>query len=323
MKSMTPLAQSRKHPRAARWLRALVGILVLGILVPGLVPVAPRSAAAQPGSRETPETLLRRADLVRNPYLGTAVDLELSVVSKETGRELRHARFVMLTHRQNRTLLLLQQEDRTAPGALLIADLEYHLLLPPAQTPVELPLRHVVAGDLSHAGFLRVNLWARYVPELVGEEVLDGVSCWRLDLEPRSGGGTEGLPFGPVRYWIARDGFLPMRIELLPRGAGTDAEPLKTVRFLSYQDTGLGRRPERIEIEDAGRPDERAFLVLGEPTGAPTSGLDFDLDDLWALRAAARTLAVDNEGPLTGTRLVRALREARRDRRKNLGAGRP
>jgi len=262
---------------------------------------------------------LRRADLVRNPYLGTTVDLELSVVSKETGRELRQARFLMLTHRRGSTLLLLSGEDRsregrTTPGALLIADDTYRLLLPHAERPVELALRHVVKGDLSHAGFLRVNLRERFEARHDGEETVEGVPCWRLELEPNSSSGfgvaAETLPFQRVRYWIARHGALPIRIDFL----GDAGEAIKTVRFTAYQDTGVGRRPARIEIEDAGRPDEKATLTLGEPAGVPTSGLAFDDADLLALRTAARRLAAESDRPVGGGSLVRALLIAARER---------
>lgn len=257
--------------------------------------------AAVPAAAERPDaaTLLRRADLVRNPFVGTALDLELSVVSRSSGRELRSSRYTLLTHRADRTLILMQQEDRTAPGAILIADDTYWLLLPHAERPVELAFRHVVAGDLSHAGFLRVNLRVRYEPRHDGEETLDDVPCWRLELAPKSG----PAPFGRVRYWVAQLGFLPIRIEFYS-AAG---ELLKTARFTGYQDTGVGRRPARIEVEDARRPREKTTLILGPPVGVPTSKLDFDLDDLLALRDAARRLAAEREVPLSGKWLVEAL----------------
>lgn len=258
-------------------------------------------AAAAWAAAERPKaaTVLRRADLVRNPYLGTALDVDLSVVSAETGRELRRSRYTLLTHRDDRTLVLMHQTDRTSPGALLIADDTYWLLLPHAERPVELAFRHVVAGDLSHAGFLRVNLRVRYEPRHDGEETLGGVPCWRLELAPTSA----PAPFGRVRYWVAQDGFLPLRIEFY----GESGELLKTARFTRYQDTGVGRRPARIEIEDARRPDERATLTLSPPRGVETSKLEFDVDDLMALREAARRLAVESEAPVSGKQLVEAL----------------
>jgi hypothetical protein len=278
--------------------------LVLGALVLGLsCALAATSAASE---RPKAETLLRRADLVRNPYLGIALDVELSVVSRATGRPLRGSRHVMLTHRRDRTLLLMPQRDRAAPSALLIADDTYWLLLPHAERPVELAFRHVIAGDLSHAGFLRVNLRVRYEPRHDGEETLGDVPCWRLELKPKS----EPAPFGRVRYWIAQRGFLPIQIELYSEAG----ELLKTVRFTSYQDTSVGTRPARIEIEDTRRPRERTTLILGKPRGVNTSKLDFDLEDLVALRDAARRLAVLSEAPVSGRQLVEALTVSARTR---------
>lgn len=280
-------------------------LLVLAVL-------AGTGAAAVPAIAEPPttETVFRRAELVRNPSLGTALDLDLSVVSRATGGMLRRARYTMLTHRLDRTLLLMPTDDPAAPGALLIADDTYWLLLPQAEGPVELALRHVVAGDLSHAGFLRVNLRLRYEPQLDGEETLGDVPCWRLELKPGSGADPGAIPFGRVRYWVAQEGYLPIRIEFYDHGG----DLLKTVRFTRYQDTGMGRRPERIEIEDARRPDELAILLLGQPRGVPTSRLQFDVEDLVALRRLAGKLGAEGRGGTTGGRLVQLLAAAARDR---------
>lgn len=262
-----------------------------------------------------PATLLRRADQVRNPHLGTVLDLRLSVTSRSTGRELRSASYTLLTHRRGRALLLMRHEDPPVPGALLIAEDAYHLLLPRAGEPVELPSRLVVAGDLSHAGFLRVRLWRRFEARYAGEETIGGVPCWRLELTAKEEGRSGALPFRRVRYWVARQDFLPLRLEFF----ASSGELLKTARFTAYQGTAFGRRPARIEIEDAGRPDERAVLTVGEPQGAPTSRLDFDLEDLYALRSAGRRLGVESRSPPGGMALVEALTRAARAREARRG----
>lgn len=267
-------------------------------------------AAAPAGAREPDAaTVLRRADLVRNPVLGTAIDLELTVVSKTSGRELRRSRFVLLTRRGERTLLLMPGEDGGPPGAALIDADAYWLLLPRASRPVRLALERVVAGDLSHAGFLRLGLWSRYRARFDGEETLDGVPCRRLELEP----AADPAPFGRVRYWVAANGLRPIRIEFY----SATGELLKTARFVRYRDTGSGPRPSRIEIEDAGRPDEQATLDLGPPRGVPTSRLAFDLDDLAALREAAIRLAAEDGRPASGPDLVDALAESARRREED------
>jgi hypothetical protein len=269
------------------------------------------AATLAAAERPSATTILRRADQVRNPYLGIALGIDLSVVSAASGRELRSSRYIMLTHRNDRTLMLMQQKDRTAPGALLIADDSYWLLPAQAERPVEQVLLDVVAGDLSHAGFLRVNLRLRYEPRYDGEERLGDEPCWRLELEPKS----QPAPFGRVRYWVAQRSFLPMRIEFYAE----TGELLKTVRFTGYQDTGVGPRPARIEIEDSQLPDERATLTMGKPRGVRTTKLEFDQDALTTLRDAAQRLAVESEAPINGRQLVDALWLAQLSRAQETG----
>lgn len=279
--------------------------------------------ADQPaGERPTAETILRRADLVRNPALGTALEIDLAVVDRASGHALRRERFFMLTRRGERTLLLMATGDGTAPAALLIAEGAYWLLMPGAERPLKLALQSLVAGDLSHAGFLRVSLRLRFAPRLAGEETLGGVPCWRLELEPRSesepesepdvgpGLDPDSIPFRRVRYWVARDGFLPVRIEFY----GGDGELLKTARFTAYRETGAGPRPARIEIEDRRRPGRRVTLTMNRPRAVRTSKLEFALDDLAALRDVAAERGAWSAAAIDAGELVDALIAAARAR---------
>ncbi|HEX6203399.1 MAG TPA: outer membrane lipoprotein-sorting protein [Thermoanaerobaculia bacterium] len=279
-----------------RWRRSLGRTLLGGALC--ALSAAGAAAEREPGG----EAVLRRAELVRNPFVGTAVDVGLSVVSRDSGRTLRQARYVLITQRGERALMLLAAEEGTDPGALLFADDTYRLLLPHAAEPVELAMRHVVAGELSHVGFLRIDLRTRYRPREMVADALDGVPCWRLELEPKA----RGAPFGRVRYRVARESLLPLRIDFHD-AAG---ELLKTARFTAYRDTGLGPRPAQIEIEDAHRPRERAILTLGNPRPVATAKLVFDVSALVALRLAARRLAAEGEAAPSGERLVAALTSA-------------
>ena len=273
-------------------------------LLGGVLGMAAAGAAAQ--RDPDGEVVLRRAELVRNPFVGTAIEVDLTVVSRDTGRTLRASRDLLLTQRGERALMLLGTKRAVAPGALLFADDTYWLLLPHAADPVELAMVHVVAGELSHVGFLRVDLRSRYRPREAVAEELDGVPCWRLELEPR----RQPAPFGRVRYWIARDRLLPLRIDFHD-AAGVR---LKIARFTAYRDSGFGPRPARIEIEDTHRPGERATLVLGSPRPVPTAKLDFDVPALLALREAARRLAAEGVSVPSGQRLVAALAVAARER---------
>ena len=284
-------------PTHSRGWRALL-LAAAAIALPSAVLAA--SPAPYDWGPQSPDTIMRRAELARNPFLGVAVDVDLKVVSRESGRELRSSHYLLITHRADRTLLLMHTPDPSAPGALLIADDTYWLLLPKAIRPVELAMSHVVAGDLSHAGFLRVNLRIRYEPCRVDEATVDGVACWVLELAPKE----LPIPFDRVRYWVGKDGLMPVRIEYYgPTGA-----LLKTARFRSYRDTGMGFAPETIEIEDSLREHETAILTLSAPTRIDTFMLRFDVGELFLLRDLARHLGAGRS--LAAEPLIDALRAA-------------
>lgn len=303
-------------PMPGWWHRAGARNLALALMVSlAALPCGDVSAA----SREPDATtILRRADLVRNPFLGTALSIELSVDSQVSGQRLRSARYTMLTHRSDRTLMVLHEESGNTPGAVLITEDSYWLLLPRAQRPVHLAFQEVVKGDLSHAGFLRYNLRLRYQPRMDGQEVLRDHPCWRLELTPRN----QDEPFGRVRYWVAKESFLPIQIEFYSRSD----QLLKTARFSAYQETATGLRPAQIEIEDTGRPQERATLILARPQSAATSQLKFDLDDLLVLREVVGELDARSEGTeMSGRALVAAMVKRRTTEKRRAGkrAGNP
>ena len=63
------------------------------------------AATSNADKPQTTATVLRRAELIRNPYAGIAVDIDLSVVSRESGRELRSSSYILITNRRDQSLI--------------------------------------------------------------------------------------------------------------------------------------------------------------------------------------------------------------------------
>jgi hypothetical protein len=100
---------------------------------------------------------------------------------------------------------------------------------------------------------------------IVGEETLDGVSCWILESRPKP--GTESQ-YSQVRAWVAKDMLLSLRVDFFASGQ----EPVKRFTVLqlesfqniwtetkvSMEDLGSGHKTilETIKIEyNTGLPD--------------------------------------------------------------------
>ena len=246
------------------------------------------SAVSVSRAAEVPESarhaaVLRRAELKRNPFLGTAVELDLRTVERRSQRELRRATYLIITHRTDRTLVLPRGAEAGAQGAMLLADAAYRMLPAGASRPIVLPMRSVLAGDLAHLGFLRVNLRLDHELEQAREDSLDGRPCWSLQLSSE----RPDLPFRRVRYWIETESLRPLRLEYRDEGDAL----VKTVDFLDWQDLSIGEAPLSMEIRDAARPDELTRVRLSRPERVPTRDLRFDDAALHALREWAERRA--------------------------------
>lgn len=260
--------------------RRAVPALLLALAAPAAWLPAPEAQAARVSESARHRTLIRRAELKRNPFLGTAAELELRTLLESSGSTLRASRYLMITHRDDRTLVLLRGTAPATPAALLLDGGQALLLPAEAASPIALPMASVRAGDLSHLGFLRVNLRLQHEIRLVRPEPLGETDCWYLELESQ----REDLPFRRVRYWMERESLRPLRLDY----ADAEGRLLKSVRILEWQELPIGEAPLRMEILDAAAPGERTLVRLSGPERVPTRDAVFDEGALLHLREWAK-----------------------------------
>ena len=234
------------------------------------------AAASPPDAR----TILRRAEAVRSPDLDYAVDFRLDVTDPGSVWKRRHAEYTLIAHGKDHSLVVMREPEQFHPGALLITNGLYWLLLPRSEKPFQLSPRHVLNGDISNGDLARGNLLLHYEPTLDGEETVGIEPCYVLELERVRNLGI----YRRIRAWITKDGFRPKKFEYY----GETSALLKVATYEDYREGAIGMRSMRIQVDNQIRPGERTVLTFRDLRRFDSSRLDFSRDALVALRDAFR-----------------------------------
>ena len=265
-------------------MRRFTATLALGLCLAALPGRSVSGASDPPDARE----ILRRSEEVRSPDLDYAVDFTLVVSNPNTIWKERRARYTMIAHGKDLSLVLMREPRQFHPGTLLIMRNLYWLLFPKSTKPIQLSARHIFNGDISNGDLARGNLLENYEPRLDGEEKADGRKCFRLELTRTS----NVAHFPRIRTWIDRKKLRPVMSEYYGRTGAL----LKTVHFGDYRNGTLGVRPMRLEVETHERAGERTTMEFTNLRRLDSARLDFTPEGLIHFRdAALARLAAEGE----------------------------
>jgi outer membrane lipoprotein-sorting protein len=133
------------------------------------------------------------------------------------------------------------------------------LYLPSAEKVVRVgPKQNFGGGDFSNGDIFRLSLTRDYDPTLAGEEALDGVSAYRLELKAKD----RSVAYDRVVYWVRSDGtFFPLRSDYYT----LSGKRLKTLAISDPRRLGDRVRPTFLVMESAveqGSRTEIRFLAI-------------------------------------------------------------
>lgn len=242
------------------------------------------AAAGLPHADREPDAaeILSRSEEIRSPDLDYAVDFTLHVTNPNSSWKERRARYTMIAHGKDLSLVLMREPRQFYPGTLLIMRNLYWLIFPKSTKPIQLSARHILSGDISNGDLARGNLERHYDVKLDGEEQIDGRRCWRLELTR-----TSNVAHYPrIRAWISKRRLRPKRFEYYGRTGAL----LRTVHYGDYRKTALGVRAMRIEVDTHSRPGEKTTMEFSDLRAVDAARLSFTTDGLVKFRDAARAL---------------------------------
>ncbi len=128
------------------------------------------------------------------------------------------------------------------------------LYLPAGEKVVRVgPKQNFGGGDFSNGDIFRLSLIKDYDPTLVGEESLDGIPCYRLDLKAKD----RSVAYDRVVYWVRRDGtFYPVRADYHT----LSGKKLKSLAVSKIARVGSRERPTVLAMESALETGSRTTL---------------------------------------------------------------
>jgi outer membrane lipoprotein-sorting protein len=128
------------------------------------------------------------------------------------------------------------------------------LFLPSAEKVVRVGARqNFGGGDFSNADIFRLSLVRDYTPTLAGEEPLEGVPCYKLELKAKD----KTVAYDRVVYWVRSDGtFFPVRAEYYT----ISGRKLKWLTLSELKTLGARTRPTLLVMESALEQGARTSL---------------------------------------------------------------
>lgn len=111
-----------------------------------------------------------------------------------------------------------------------------------------------MGGEASNADVMRTTMADDYHPVYLGEEVMEGVVCHKLELTAK----RRTVAYDKVIYWIDKGKEIPVRREYY----ALSGKKLRTMYFQDVKVLGGLERPSRIRIENAEQKEYWTELIL-------------------------------------------------------------
>jgi len=192
------MARTRSISSAAAMLAAL--LLAPGVSATGV-------AVAQEGSRPDPLKLLEQADLSRNGWESFEV---VTVIRNYIGGELKdEGTFDTFVKGADRTLVKFMNVDVKGQYLLMLEDAMW-IYMPNTRKPIRITPLQRLLGNASNGDVARTRWAGDYDAKVKGEETVEGVPCYVLDLAARS----EGATYNRVELWVRKEDSRPRKAEI-------------------------------------------------------------------------------------------------------------
>lgn len=172
-----------------------------------LLALAAFSLGAQATDGDKAKALLREADAYRMPMASGRVETEVRAYRSGVLNKTRFYSVYLASGR--RSLVLFRSAGERGQKMLMLGD-DYWLIMPASQRPLRISAMQKLLGEAS-TGDVATMTWAGdYDGTLLGEEIVDGIDCLKLDLR----GQRQGVSYPRIVLYLAKQDRRPMQAEL-------------------------------------------------------------------------------------------------------------
>ena len=240
------------HAKTTNFLRFFLTVLCFSLFVIPVSPISPVINAGVPGlSVEEAQQLLVRTD---NKYEPPQYEALMLMRNHKPGQEIQENKLRLL--RKNDKMLAIFLEPPGQRGQVFIRDGDnMWMYLPRSQKAMRIGAKDAfMGGEASNADILRTAMAEDYNPVYLGEEVIDGVPCYKLELTAK----RRTVAYDKVIYWIGKERENPVRRDYY----ALSGKKLRTMTFEDLRPLGGLERPARIKIVNTEQEEYYTEMIL-------------------------------------------------------------
>ncbi|HUI65619.1 MAG TPA: outer membrane lipoprotein-sorting protein [Bacteroidota bacterium] len=232
-------------------------------------PQEARHAALPPD----PESLLQQSDLSRNGWETYEV---LTVITNYADGELTaEGKFQTYIKGADKTLVKFLNVDVKGQFLLMLEDAMW-IYMPNTRKPIRITPLQRLLGNASNGDVARTRYAGDYKATLKGEEVLDGVPCYVLNLDAQ----REGATYHRVEYWVRQDDARPRKAEIYL----TSGKHYKTIFYDAFAVSHGRLLLTQMTIYDRLREGSKTIMTFSSYTPEDIPEKYFNKDYLEKLR---------------------------------------
>ena len=192
------------------------------------------------GAELTADEILNKA--VNNTYPET-YQMAAQMVSTKQDKEDRVYKMEIFKKGSDKMLIVFTEPAREKDRKILRNGNSIWMYIPNVQKVLKVAEKQsVMGGDFSNADLMRLDLVSDYNASLAGEEKMDGVNAYRLELKAKD----RSVAYDRVTVWVRKDNLLPMKNEFYTLSG-------KLLKILTYSDLKrlAGQvRPTKMTMEN-------------------------------------------------------------------------
>ncbi len=159
---------------------------------------------------------------------------------------------------------------------MLFNDRNLWFFKPGNKKPVPISARQKFMGQAANGDVASTNYVRDYEGKVIGEEKIDGVDSWKLELRAKA----KNVSYDGIRYWISKKDHLGIKAEFLT----VSGEMFKSAT-MEYKNTVKIEGKDwpfvsTMAIVDALKPTNKTWLRYNSPKPEPHSDSIFNVNNL-------------------------------------------
>jgi len=188
-----------------------IALCAFGLMLSALPPAGSAQTESSPagksGAAPDPGALLAQSDLSRNGW--DSYEVFTTIRNYIDGELKEEGSYETSIKGDDRTLVKFMNVDVKGQYLLMLEDAMW-IYMPNTRKPIRITPLQRLLGNASNGDVARTRYVGDYAPALKGEEKVDGVPCYVLNLDAK----REGATYNRVELWVRKEDARPRKAEI-------------------------------------------------------------------------------------------------------------